>query len=177
MKLEFEGKTDAIIAEMISLLSSLGFELRPREDEPPRRAAAPRTAEVEVEEVKRRGRPKKQEPVEEPKQAPKEAPATVADVQYAMEEDDVLNSAREDPDPTEELAGDPTYEEAALDTIALHKLKEDTLKQLRNLYISGKGPFVRQLLAKHGHGALVFPEVDAKYFPEIKADMERGVLN
>jgi hypothetical protein len=172
MKLEFEGKTDAIIAEMISLLSSLGFHLTPKQDEPPRRAATP--PPVEAEEIKRRvGRPKKQEEVVEPK----EAPATVADVRFVMEEDDMLNTAREEPDPTEELAGDPTYEQASLDSIALHKLKEDTLKQLRNLYISGKGPFVRQLLAKHGHGALVFPEVDAKYFPEIKADMERGALN
>lgn len=179
MKMEFEGKLDAIIADMIGALSMLGFRLMPKEDEAPRRKATLPPAEDAADVVdfdapkKQRGRPKKAEAVEEPE----EAPATVEDVKFAMEDDEVLNTAREDPDPTEELQDDPTYAEASVDAIALHRLKEDTLKQLRNLYISGKGPFVRQLLAKHGHGALVFPEVDAVYFPAIKADMDRGVMN
>jgi hypothetical protein len=187
MKMEFEGKLDAIIADMIGTLSMLGFRLMPKEDEPVKRAPSYAEAEAETgdraevvsfEEPKKRGRPKKtSEAVTEVREPVTEAPVTVADVQHLMEDDDVLNTAREDPDPTEELEGDPSYVNAAMDTVALHRLKEETLKQLRNLYISGKGPFVRQLLAKHGHGALVFPEVDAKYFPQIKEDMERGALN
>ena len=99
---------------------------------------------------------------------------SAADVKQMMDDDDILNTPREDPDPTEELAEDPEYVAASVDAVALHRLKEETLKELRSLYISGKGPFVRQLLAKHGHGALVFPEVEAKHFPAIKADLDRG---
>ena len=102
---------------------------------------------------------------------------TAAEVKQMMDDDDILNTPREEPDPTEELADDPEYVAASVDAVALHRLKEETLKELRSLYISGKGPFVRQLLAKHGHGALVFPEVDAVHFPAIKADLDRGRPN
>ena len=81
-------------------------------------------------------------------------------------------------EPIEDVAAEPQkdpFVEPPVDAVALHKLKEETLKRLRDLYLSGKGTFVRELLAKHGHGALVFPEVEAKYFPEIKADMEKGM--
>ena len=55
----------------------------------------------------------------------------------------------------------------------LLKLKEQQLGRLRDLFNAGKGPFVRQLLAKYGEGAKVFPEVDAKHFPEIKKELDR----
>lgn len=182
MKLEFEGKLDGVIAEMISVLSSLGWRLVPKGAV----IRMPRADEPEVEEEnggvdfdalpKKRGRPKKSETPIEPKEASvREAAPATAEVKHAMEDDDILNTPREDPDPTEELGEDPAYVEASFDAIALHRLKEETLKQLRNLYISGKGSFVRQLLAKHGHGAHVFPEVEAKHFPAIKADLDRGV--
>lgn len=57
--------------------------------------------------------------------------------------------------------------------IELHKLKEQQLSRLRDLFNAGKGPFVRQLLAKYGNGAKVFPEVDAAQFPHIKVELDR----
>jgi len=122
-------------------------------------AAEPAAAPTELPQEKRRpGRPRKEPP-------PAQENGLEATEEPAAE-------------PIEEPAAEPQkdpFVEPPVDAVALHKLKEETLKRLRDLYLSGKGTFVRELLAKHGHGALVFPEVEAKYFPEIKADMEKGM--
>jgi hypothetical protein len=182
MKIEFEGTYSNICSQMVEFLKGSAYVVTTVAEQvavEADRGPVERVAALEPDngnEVvdfdalpKKRGRPKKVEPTE--------APATEADVKAAMEDDEILNTPREDPDPLEDLQGDPDYVEASLDAVTLHRLKEETLKKLRSLYISGKGPFVRQLLAKHGHGALVFPEVEAKHFPAIKADMDRGALN
>lgn len=179
MKIEFEGTYSNICDQMVEFLKGSAYVVTTVAEQvaveadrgPVQRVVAPEpdngNETVDFDALpKKRGRPKRAEPVE--------APATAADVRAAMEDDDILDTPREDPDPLEDLQGDPG---APVDTVALHRLKEETLKQLRSMYISGKGTFVRQLLAKHGHGALVFPEVEAKHFPAIKADMDRGVLN
>ena len=73
MKLEFEGKLDGVIAEMISVLSSLGWRLVPKDaivKTPPSsraRARKPRWS-ISTALPKKRGRPKKEPP--EPKEAP-----------------------------------------------------------------------------------------------------------
>lgn len=61
------------------------------------------------------------------------------------------------------------------DALALNKLKEETLGRLKDLFIAGKGKYIRTLLQKHGHGAMVFPEVEAKYFPAIKAEIDKEI--
>ena len=57
--------------------------------------------------------------------------------------------------------------------IDLLKLKEQQLDRLRELFNAGKGTYVRELLAKFGNGAKVFPEVDAAQFPEIKKAIDK----
>ena len=57
--------------------------------------------------------------------------------------------------------------------VALEKLKTETLDRLKDLFVAGKGKFVRDLLMKHGHGAKVFPEVEARWFPAISADVDK----
>jgi hypothetical protein len=60
-----------------------------------------------------------------------------------------------------------------LPTKELTKMKEETLNRLKDLFVAGKGKMVRELLTKHGHGAKVFPEVEAKYFPAIKEAIDK----
>ena len=70
----------------------------------------------------------------------------------------------------EDEADEPQDMRAAVD---LEKLKNEQLDRLRDLFSAGKGPFVRSLLKAHGGGAKVFPEVDAKRFPAIKAAIDK----
>jgi hypothetical protein len=63
--------------------------------------------------------------------------------------------------------------EAKAEAKDLAKMKEETLNKLKDLFVAGKGKMVRELLVKHGHGAKVFPEVEAKYFPAIKEAIDK----
>lgn len=75
-------------------------------------------------------------------------------------------------DPVEEMM-EESVDAKAQAAVDLLKLKNEQLDRLRDLFNAGKGPFVRELLAKYGDGAKVFPEVDAVHFPAIKADIDR----
>lgn len=106
-------------------------------------------------------KPKKQkakapEPQPEPEVEPEAEAEAVTDIEEAEAE-------------TMEETVTPEAEKA----VALLKLKEQQLSRLRDLFNAGKGPLVRQLLAKYGEGAKVFPEVDPKHFPAIKVELDR----
>ena len=84
-------------------------------------------------------------------------------------EEPAVTDNEEAPDTIVEEDVTPEAEKA----VALLRLKEQQLSRLRDLFNAGKGPLVRQLLAKYGEGAKVFPEVDAKHFPAIKVELDR----
>jgi len=79
-------------------------------------------------------------------------------------DEEVLDAVEEEDEPVT-----PDAEKA----VAAQKLKDQQLSRLRDLFNAGKGSLVRELLAKYGHGAKVFPEVDAKHFPAIKVELDR----
>jgi hypothetical protein len=87
----------------------------------------------------------------------------------APEPEPVVTDNEEAPEEIVEETVTPEAEKA----VALLKLKDQQLSRLRDLFNAGKGPLVRQLLAKYGDGAKVFPEVDAKHFPAIKIELDR----
>jgi len=105
--------------------------------------------------------------------------ARAPEPQKAAEPEPELEPEPSEPQPEEAAAGAAGAEEApdvtpeAKTTIDLHKLKEQQLSRLRDLFNAGKGPLVRKLLAQYGDGAKVFPEVDAKHFPKIKIELDR----
>ena len=150
MKVEFDGSFADIMADIVTVLNNMGLQVVPFA--PPQAQAAsqpspaPEPQPAPEAPKKARGRPRKEEPVEANESVP-------------QAEEDPFSKA----------------EPEAMDAVALLKLKQDTLKRLRDLYVAGKGTLVRELLHKHGHGANVFPEVEAIYFPAIVADLERGL--
>lgn len=95
--------------------------------------------------------------------------------------------AKPEPEPQPEPQPDPQQavneeEEdnvtpAQQEAVNLYKLKEETLDRLRELFPKGKGALVRQLLADHGHGAKVFPEVEAIHFPAIKEALDKALAS
>lgn len=112
------------------------------------------------------------EPVAEP-EAPKAKKTKKAAPAAPVAEPDAIEE--EEPEPVfeaEEQEEDIVTPEAEK-AVMLLKLKEQQLSRLRDLFNAGKGPLVRQLLAKYGEGAKVFPEVDAKHFPAIKVELDR----
>lgn len=74
-----------------------------------------------------------------------------------------------EPEEEEDILVKPDVKQA----VDLLKLKEQQLDRLRELFNAGKGTYVRELLAKFGNGAKVFPEVDAAQFPEIKKAIDK----
>jgi hypothetical protein len=122
----------------------------------------PEGAVTSQDQPKKRGRPPKNKPLDAMHNELDEP--EVSYVNGAQEEDMVEDGDVEIPS---------TANDGSLDAVALHKLKQETLARLRDLFMAGKGATIRELLKKHGHGALVFPEIDPKYFPAIKADIDR----
>lgn len=87
-------------------------------------------------------------------------------IQSPIEEDDL-------PGEIKPVKAASAKAEIKADTKELAKMKEETLNKLKDLFVAGKGKMVRELLVKHGHGAKVFPEVEAKYFPAIKEAIDK----
>lgn len=153
MKIEFDGDWNDIMADIVRMVNQMGFQIVPFGPPP----EYDRQADAGVNEVPEEIRfaAGTDAPKDEPAPKKRGRPKKEAAVQ---EQEEPLPQAEED---------------KKQDPVALLKLKNDTLKRLRDLYVAGKGTFVRELLAKHGDGALVFPEVAAEHFPAIVADLER----
>jgi hypothetical protein len=154
MQINFVGSMDEIMADIVRVLNGMGFKVVPFNEEPVDRA--------QTDTIKKRGRP--------PKVAPE--PVVIDDDDAdaeAMKQAGFKAQQAED----EDMEIPSTGNSGSHDAIALHKLKQETLARLRDLFMAGKGAKIRELLKKHGHGALVFPEIEAKYFPAIKADIDK----
>jgi hypothetical protein len=145
MKLEFEGAVPEIMQQIIELLNAIGLRVEPMNTPQP---DVPKEEYVDPA-PKKRGRPRK-EPEPE--------------VNY-------VNGAEDDTE-DQDMEIPSTESSGSTSAVELHKVKEETLKRLRDLFVAGKGTKIRELLKKHGRGALTFPEIDAKYFPAIKADID-----
>jgi hypothetical protein len=152
MKIEFEGAVPEIMSQIVELLNAIGLRVTPMNEPFPE---AEREPEMDEPSPKKNGRPRK---------AAKPEPEPDPEPSYVNGEDnDTEDSDMEVPSTASSGSPGP---------LELHKIKEETLARLRDLFLAGKGSKIRELLKKHGHGALTFPEIEPKYFPAIKADID-----
>lgn len=89
------------------------------------------------------------------------------DVASDAPDEEVEAMADDSDNPFEDPA---TARQKAVDLI---RLKEKQLDRLKDLWVSGKGAFVRELLKKYGNGAKSFPEIDAGQFVDISNEIDR----
>lgn len=158
MRIQFEDATLSGILVQIEEFAAhiIGVSNKIAENKAAEAAGAGNGAEAPEEPVEAAPAPKKPgRPKKAAKAAPKQEP-----------EEEEVDDVGEADEPQDE----PQDMRAAVD---LEKLKNEQLDRLRDLFSAGKGPFVRSLLKAHGGGAKVFPEVDAKRFPAIKAAIDK----